>query len=206
MTRAELIARIRLQLFNDAYYTDQNLTDSIQDGLDEIVAFSGLNITAASIPFKGNLTYYDFQSLLPNFLAVYAIFNRTTKMWMYPTNIRKLDRERIDWETCQGTPEVFVPVSYRYTAIYKKPVVEGYGDMWVFYIGTADTINNETSLIPDTIRTDLIESYVYMDLYEQGQEWTKAGAFFNNYETLLLELRTWIQTGRIPDRLLQIQG
>lgn len=206
MTRAELVSRIRLQLNNDQYYTDQDLTDSIQDGFDEIVAFSGVNLKSGIVPFQNNLSYYDLQSLLPGFLAVYAIFNRTTKMWLWPSSILKLDNERLDWETASGTPYFFVPLSYRYIAIYKKPVVDNYGDMWIFYVGSSDTLDSEVSEIPDTIRTELIESYVHTDLYEQGQEWTKAGSMFNNYSQLLTELRNWLQTGRIPDRLLQLWG
>lgn len=204
MTKADLIKRIQLQLNNDVYYTATDLNDSIQDCLDEIVAFSGLRLLAASIPFVNNLTYYDLQTLLPNFLAIYAVYNRVTKRWMYPNSIRRFDNDRLDWETAPGTPYFFSPISYRYMAIYKKPVVDTYGDMWIFYIGTADILDNEVSLLPNTIRAELLDSAVFTDLYEQNQEWTKAQNFFTNYQEGLLELRNWIQTGRIPDRILHL--
>jgi hypothetical protein len=204
VTKAELIARVQLQLNNPEYFTDQNISDSLQDGLDEIVPFTGLSLLSASIPFQNNLTYYDLQSLLPNFLAIYAVYNRTTKRWMYPNSLRRFDADRIDWETATGTPYFFCPISYRYMAIYKKPVVDNYGDMWVWYVGTAESIDNSGPLIPNTLRTEVLEAYTFMDLNEQNQEWTKAGTFFNTYQAKLQELRTFIQNGRLPDRIMHL--
>ena len=137
MTRLDIQTRLNNFFANSVYYTNQDFNDSIQDGLDEICVLTGCVMQNAVIPFQNNLTYYNMMNLLPNYYALFAMFNGTTRKWMWPTSIKKLDQVRVDWETAPGTPWYFVPVSHRYVAIYKKPNTPNYGLMHCFYFATA---------------------------------------------------------------------
>ena len=169
------------------------------------MAISGCILKATTLTFTAGLSYYDMISLIPDFLGVYAIFNLAIKRFMLPTSIRKLDQDRIDWETALGTPYYFCPVSHRYMAIYKKPGSSGYGTMYVYYKAIAPALSSNTDiLIPqDSLQT--LEDYVISDLWEQNQEWGKAAVHLNAYGENLQDLKNLIN-GRQPDRLPQLRG
>lgn len=206
LTRDSYRARLELTVTNNIYYDNYALDDSIQDGYDEIAAVSGLYVRATAIKFVANKTYYDLLSIIPDYLGVIAIFNRTMNRWMYPSSVRKFDIDRIDWETCGGTPYYFSPVSHRFVAIYKKPLVADYGQMYVFYHASAPTLGSSNTLaIPDQFIT-VLEDFNVTDLWEQNQEWSKASDRFKAYASNLEKLRVWVKTNRMPDRLPTLKG
>jgi len=177
------------------------MNDSIQDGVDEICAFTGCIYASATINFAAGKSYYDLLTLLPNYIGVVAIFNNNIKRWLIPTSQRKLDQDRIDWETALGTPYYFVPISHRYVAIYKKPGAAGYGNMFVFYRAAAPTLVDATNIpIPDDHLTAL-ENYCVTDLFEQNQEFIKARNHLESYINDLESLRVYMRNKRLPDRL-----
>src|SRR5674476_201907 len=105
MTRDQIASKVQTSL-NDygVFLTAADLNDSIQDGYSEVTALSGCIFKAGVVNLTANLTYYDFGSLIPDFLAVTAIFNPTIKRWMSPTNLRLLEDLRNDWELAIGNP------------------------------------------------------------------------------------------------------
>jgi hypothetical protein len=200
MTRVDLQTRLQIQFNNPTYYDIQAMNDSIQDGMDEVAAFTGCIYSSATLPFTGNKTYYDFNTILGNYIGVVAIFNTVINRWLIPTSIKHLDQVRIDWESAYGTPYYFVPVNHRYVAIYKKPQMPGYGNMFVYYIASAPTLNDATTIpIPDDHITAL-ESYCIKDLWEQNQEFTKASDHMQTYVTNMEILRVYMKNRRNSDR------
>ena len=205
MLQSDLVTRLVNWFENPTYYTSVDFNDSIQDGYDETCAFSGCILKAASTPFVNNLSYYDMISLFPDYIGVVAIFNATTKRWMWPTSIKKVEAVRIDWDTAPGTPFYFIPVSHRYLAIYKKPNTNSYGNMFVYYRAAADTLSSGSTIqIPDDHALAL-QDYVITDLFEQAQEWQKAQTHFAAYIATLELLRTWVQNKRMPDRQISLK-
>ena len=205
-TRYDVEHRMRLHFENDTYYSTDDILNSIQDGYDEVVAFSGCILKATSLPFVNNLSYYDMIALLPDFIGIVAIFNSVIKRWMIPTSARKLDQVRPDWETAAGTPEYFVPVNHRYMAIFRKPIVDGYGNFYLFYRAAAPTLASQTDpiLIPDDY-VNALSDYCITDLWEQQQEFTKGGMHLQAYIDNLKQLQTWVHSQRLPDRLSSLK-
>ena len=201
MTRLDIQQRQRNYFNNDIYYTGIDFNDSIQDGLDEIVAFSGCIFKSASLPFVNNLSYYDMISLLPDYIGAIAIFNTVVKRWLIPTSEKKLVQDRYDWEISDGTPFYFVPISHRYIAIYKKPIVNNYGNFYIYY-RAASPIVGDTDIIsiPDDHMT-VLEHYVRTDLLEQQQEFKKGSSVFVDYAQQLELFRAFVQSRRIPGRV-----
>ena len=206
MTQNDMAIRIKNFFQNPAYYSNTDVNDSIQDGYDEVVALSGCILKATKLPFTAGLSYYDMISLIPDYLGVYAIYNTAIKRFMLPGSIRKFDLDRIDWETATGVPYYFSVVSHRYMAIYKKPVVSNYGNMYIYYKAIAPTLaSGDAIMIPEDIIDQTLEDYCISDLWEQNQEWGKAAVHLNAYGEGLQVLKD-IVNGRQPDRLPQLRG
>ena len=196
-TRLDLESRLANFFPNNQYYQQFDFQDSIQDGSDELCAFTGCVMDSATIPFTAGVTYYDMLTLIPNYIGVIAIFNSVYKRWMFPTSLRKLAQVRWDWETAFGPPYWFAPVSHRYIAIFMKPGQPGYGNMQVFYRASGPNPLQDTTPIPipdDHIQS--IEEYCITDLLEQEQEWTKASKYFQSYQENCEKLKIYIQSRR----------
>jgi len=185
---------------NPTYYTAIDLNDSIQDGSDEIIAFTGCNYGTAVIPFVKDLSYYDFMALIPDFIGVVAIFNSVTKRWMIPESVRKLDNIREDWECSIGTPEYFSLINHRYVVIYRKPGIVSYGNMYVLYKASCPTLADSTTIPIPLEYSALIEEYVQTDLWEQQQEFTKASKCFKDYISDLAKLHNLVHNKIQMDR------
>lgn len=201
MNRIDLTQKLQRFFNNPRYYQSVDFNDSIQDGVDEVVAFSGCVYKSAVVPFQKNLTYYNMISILPDYLGVVAIFNQTIKRWLFPSSVRKFNQDRIDWECANGTPYYFDVINHRYVVIYRKPSVDNYGNMIVYYRATAPLLDDNTQIpIPDDHITAL-EQYNITDLWEQNQEFSKAAENLEMYKTNLEELRVYIRNKRMYDRI-----
>ena len=207
MLQSDLVTRLNNYFNNSTYYQGIDLDASIQDGYDEAAAFSGCILKAVSIPFVNGLTYYDMYAQgIPDYIGVVAIFNTVTDRWMWPISTRKLSDVRIDWETAAGTPWYFVPINHRFIAIYKKPITDDYGSMYVYYRAAAPILGSgDTIAIPDDYAL-VLQDYSITDLWEQNQEWTKADRHFEAYAKTLDELRVWAMNKKMPDRLPSLKG
>ena len=204
-TRLQIQQRLQYQLQNPTYYQTYDFNNSIQDGTDEICAYTGCIYNSASIPFTQNTTYYDLPSILPDYIGVVAIFNSVINRWMWPQSIKKFWQSRIDWSAVGGTPYYFAPVSYRYVAIYYKPLVTNYGNMFIYYRAAAPELTDSTNIpIPDDHITAL-ESYCTQDLWEQNQEWQKAGNYQKSYVEQLDKLRVYMRNKRFSGRYLSLR-
>jgi hypothetical protein len=198
--------RLRNYFQNSIYYSGDDLNNSIQDGLDEVVAFSGCVYNSATIPFVANLTYYDMVTLLPDFIGLVAIFNNQIKRWMTPVTIKKLDGFRIDWEIVGGTPWYFCMMNYRFMAIYQKPLSGNYGLAYVFYVAAAPNPLTDTTILPiPDDHMQALENYCITDLLEQQQEFTKANAAIKDYAKRIEQLRVWMKNRRDKDRVRSLK-
>lgn len=205
--RVQLTSRLQNFFSNPVYYQSVDFNDSIQDGLDEIAAVTGVVYASATLAFTKNTSYYDMLTLLPNYIGVIAVFNSSINRWMIPTSLTKLNQARWDWEVAGGTPYWYVPVNHRYMAIYMKPLADGYGNMQVFYRASAPTLTDSTNIpIPDD-HIQALESYVISDLWEQNQEFSKASDYLQtSYLPDVETLRIYIKNRRDPDRQVRLMG
>jgi len=204
-TRLDVAAKLQNQFGNSIYYDKQAVDDSLQDGIDEVCAFTGCIYKSAAIPFTQYTTYYDLLTLLPDYIGIVAMWNDTIRRWMWPTSLRKLNQQRIDWDVALGTPYYFCPISHRYVAIWLKPGAPDYGRMFVFYRAAAPLLDdNEPIPIPDEHITSL-ELYSITDLWEQAQEWGKASEAASDYIKNLNALRILMRNKRNSDRIMGLK-
>jgi len=205
MTRVDMQGRLQIQFNNPAYYDVQSMNDSIQDGLDDTAAFTGIIYKSATLAYAPNVTYYDMLTLFPDYIGLVALFNDNIHRWMIPTSVKHLDQVRIDWESAYGVPYYFVPINHRYIAIYKKPQGPGYGNMFVYYMAAAPLLDDSTVIpIPDD-HIKALESYCIQDLWAQQQEFSKATEYFQTYVKDLEDLRVWMKNRRNSDRQISLR-
>jgi hypothetical protein len=200
------IAGIIRETLNDqgVFYSADDVNDAIQDGYDEIVAYTGCIENAVSLQFQSGLNYYDFYTLIPDYLGVVAIWNKSMKRWMIPVSLRELDDMRWDWERAVGSPYLFCPLNYRYVIIF--PRMMSAGEMYVFYKAKANTLTGSDVLnIPPEICSEIMEHYLLADLHEQREEFTKAQMAYKTYweevQALIYRIRRFDQ-----ERLSRLGG
>lgn len=205
-TRLDQQVRIQNHFNNTIYYDTQSMNDSIQDGLDEICAFSGCVFKSAVIPFTQYTTYYDLLTLLPDYIGVVAMWNNAIRRFMFPQSLKKFNQARIDWDNAYGTPYYFCPINHRYVAIYYKPSVATYGNMVLFYIAQAPSplVDATPIPIPDDHMT-VLDSFNITDLWEQAQEWGKAEEALKGYIDGLEKFRVLVKNKRNSDRYMSLR-
>lgn len=203
-------ARI-IRNLNDAgivYYRNQDYTDSIQDAYDEIAARTGCIEKVATVPFVNNVTYYDFGTLISDYLAIKGIFSGRIKRWLIPTFSNELDTFRIDWECTINEPNYYFPVNFRWIAIFPKPAAISSVDnnMYVWYAAQADTLSLTSipQLPPDSIIS--LEFYVTADLLDQSEEFAKADIFWALYEREVDALIKDVANRKYPDKTKILGG
>ena len=205
MTRLDLQSRLQNHFQNSVYYTSIDFNDSIQDGFNQISAFSGCLYGSGTLIFTQYKTYYDLLALFPNYVGIVAMFNAAIRRWMFPTSLKKLNQVRIDWDSTYGTPYYFVPINHRYVAIYMKPGTAGYGSAYIFYRASAPVLTDGTAIeIPDEHIT-VLEDYCKMDLWEQAQEFGKAEEATQTYLSNLERLRVLVRNQRNRDRYMSLR-
>lgn len=204
-TRIDIANKLNLQFGNGTFYDPLSVNDTIQDGCDEICAFTGCVYGSVVLPFTQFTTYYDLLTLIPNYIGVISIWNAVTKRWLYPSSLKKFSEVRIDWDTAGGTPYWFAPITHRYVAIFMKPLTVGYGNMIVFYRAAGPTLVDQTPIpIPDEHLT-VLENYGTVDMWEQAQEWGKAEQYLETYVKSLDDLRVLMRNKRNPDRMVGLR-
>lgn len=203
--RLDVQRKLQNHFNNSVYYDQQSVNDSIQDGMDEIAAFTGCIYKSVQLPFTQFTTYYDMLTLCPDYIGLVAIFNVAIRRWMLPSSLKKFEQDRIDWDVAYGTPYYFAPISHRYVAIYKKPAVANYGNFIMFYRAAAPTITDSTPIPLPEEHVTVLEAYCITDLWEQAQELGKATQALQFYIGNIEKLRILMRNQRNSDRYISLK-
>jgi hypothetical protein len=194
MTRADLELRLTNHFENSTYYESGDLSASIQDGYDELCAYTGILYGSTTVAFTQDKTYYDLITLIPGLLAVVAIFNSTTRRWLIPVSHAALEVEGSNWNTVFGAPDLFTVLSHRFISIFPKPSITSYGDMVVYYKRSAPAIGSADAFLVEDEHVRVIEQYCISDLQAQAQEWTKSTKEFMAYVQAIEQMRITVQS------------
>ena len=198
LNRGQIRDRIRTNL-NDSgitYYSDKEINDSIQDAYNEIAARALYNVKNITLPWYAHLNYFDFPGPLfrvCDYIATIAIFNNSTRQFLRDDlNIRDFNRLRRDWETWRGAPQFWCPHSWQYDAIAPAyasvPSVNGTFILTYYAQSPLLAADADEFLIASDMLT-LIEQYSTGDLLETAEEPAKAGSFWNDYESGIMNYK-----------------
>ena len=210
MTRGQIGTKIRDNL-DDAgitYYSSLDITDSIQDGYDEVAVYSECIEKWVALPQIINTTYYDFSELIPDYYRVIDIYGFEFKNVLDPVNDRDLLSYRIDWELYSGGSREFMVLGPKYIGINgRKSVVGSNNTFRIYYKAQANILvsDSETPRINNDYQI-LLEWYGTADLLEQNQEYTKANGYWVQYNDMLEKYRYKIQLLSKSDRIFNREG
>lgn len=162
------------------FESDKDVKPSLQDGYNLIAALCETIEKHTTLNFIDDLVYYDFSTLIPDYLRVYGIFNNAINRWLEPLSFLQLLRMREDWELMNQMPRYFVPVNYRYTIILPTQNPAS-GSMTILYKAKADVLgDNSVPNIPiETHKT--LEQYSTEDMLDQCEEFYKSMTYFSEW-------------------------
>lgn len=211
MTVSEIKTRVKQNLEVEdvtlSFYTDgddSDLTDSIQDGYEEVCALAQTREKMALVSFVSDLVYYNFYTLIEDYINVIAIFNKNTNRWVDQRDKQFLELTRYDWELAHGNASEYWPVDFQRIAIYPH-LLTATGQMEVYYAAKANILTNATT--PEVLdpNTRILEYYCTADLLEQAEEFQKAQGWWDKYRTELATLISRTGNRLFPDRVRQLQ-
>lgn len=209
-TRLQIKTTVRVNL-DDAgvtFYSDDDLTESIQDAYDDVVANSQcVTKVADNLNWIANLSYYNpiVNLSITDYMAVVAIFNYSTNRWLRDDLVlRDFDRLRRDWENWVGTPQFWTPSDPLHFAIAPKYSDAG-GTFKIVYWATAPTLADDTGtfLLASDVN-NLIEFYTTADMLEQAQEYSKATEYWDKYYESLVEYSDRVKRNNKTDLLMRV--
>ncbi len=229
MTRGQIKNTIRENLsdLNSVRFTDDDLNESLQDAYDDIAALTQCFTKSTTLNWEGGLAYYDFKSLgVGDYLGTTAIFNHVTNMFLCDDmSTRNFDQLRRDWETWNGSPQYWSPVSPSRIAIaphyvpttgggafnpyaFSNAYYIGSGSLGIFdlyYYATAPvlTSDNQVPLIATDVH-DLFEFYVTADMHEQDEQYVKADDFWAKYYEGVDEYKDRVKRINKTDLLMRV--
>ncbi len=180
MTRDELASLIITNL-NDSgvFNTLDEVNDAIQDGYEDLVLTHGLRPKATAISITANMSFYDMVTLIPDFVALRAIFYSTNKRWLISRPLKYFQSIREDWELTTGNPTDFWVANYRRVAIFPHPTTSSTNTLWVFYYASAPALTSASQdlNIPVDSGFRALENYATSVLLTKAEEWSKAEAY-----------------------------
>ena len=209
MTRDELAALVITNL-DDAgvFHTLTEVNDAIQDGYEDLVLTHGLRPKAAAISLEANVTFLDMVTLIPDFVALRALFHQPTKRWLISRSLKHLQSTREDWELQTGNPTDFWVANYRRVALFPHVIVDEEDTLWVFYYAAAPdlSLGSDSLNIPVDSGFRALENYATSVMLTKAEEWTKA----ETYELQLLEdseeCKTFRNSLKSPDYIDGLRG
>jgi hypothetical protein len=209
MTRDELTSLITTNLDDSGIFTTiDEVHDAIQDGYEDLVLTHGLRPKSTAITASADLSFYDMVTLIPDFVALRAIFHRPTKRWLISRNLKYLQRSRDDWELLTGNPTDFWVANYRRVAIYPHPIVDQVDALWIFYYASAPLLTDVSQdlNIPVDSGFRALENYATSNLLTKAEEWSKAEAYAMQAQVDAEECLTFRNQLKSPDYIDGLRG
>jgi hypothetical protein len=180
MTRDELAALIITNL-NDSgvFNTLEEVNDAIQDGYEDLVLTHGLRPKATAINIAANKVFYDMPTIIPDFVALRAIYFSSNKRWLTSQPLKYLQSCRDDWELTTGNPTDYWVANYRRVALFPHPTSSSVDTLWIFYYASAPTLtlSAQDLNIPVDSGFRALENYATSVLLTKAEEWSKAEAY-----------------------------
>jgi hypothetical protein len=195
MNRASIRAEVRRRLGdNTAFWTDANINDSINEGLEEMAEASEYYETSETENLSASSPIYDLSSLLDNdILRVSSIWNTQKEQWMQPTGPHLLNRKYARWEAITGEPESYYFRGLWHLRFFPK-VAASSGTFTVYYSAVPPLLALDTQSpgFPEEYHYGLVE-YALYDLLSQDQETNEALLHWAEYLGYEAGLFRWVK-------------
>ena len=198
----QLEVRTRLDEASAVFWTDQDIKDSLNEGLAEMADETDYHECYANVMLAPNRTYYDLTTLLPNtFLSPRRIYNTTTSRWLIPSGYRELDESRGgQWEDTQGPPNWYWFRGFWWLGVYPKEETDTRA-LRVVFTGIPDpmVLDVDEPDMPREFHFGLVE-YALFDCHAQQRETKKALKFWKSFTGYQEDFRKYVDKRLALDR------
>ena len=185
------------------FYSNDDLTESLQDAYDDVVFQTQCIIKKQSLNFPVG-PYLDLSEYIEDFMGVCAIFNQNTNRFLRDDlTLRDFDNLRIDWELWNGTPDFWAPATFNIIAISPAYLSKMSG-LDIYYFAKAPFVIDTATPLISVDFLDLLEDYSTADLLEQAEEFTKASRHWKTYIERIPDYRERTKKLAKRDILLKI--
>lgn len=183
MNRAEFKAIIQPNLgdIGSSFYSVEDLNNSIQDAYDEMVVLFGLRAKRALLTLHPQASFINVFQQVPDYCGAIAVWDVQMKRFLYddvgwPFGFQKFGR----WQTLNLRPTHWAPVDTQTIVFMGKTLAPI--DYELHYFAGAPVLSFDADQI-DLPRNlvSTMEEYVYADLLEQFEEYTKAQIHWDNF-------------------------
>lgn len=204
MTFAQMQAETRRQLNESSvvFWTDQDIKDAINEGMDELADIAEYYERQATLPMLAGRSYYDLTSVLPDtVLSPRHIWNTTTQRWLEQVDTLQMDGGYRQWELVHGEPEKFVIRGHWWLGAWPKRDTDS-SSLRLYYTGIPDHLSASTDVppFPQEFHMGPVE-FALSDLNSQQRETKRAVKHWNEFMSYAARLKAYAdQRASIPRR------
>lgn len=201
MDRKELRTEI-LENLDDLginFYSEEDVNESIKDGFDRLCVLSGCLTQATNLTVTGG-PYFDFKTLVPNYLYPLGIYTYNQNIWLTPKDIKFLDQLRWDWELWNGSPGYFAPVDYRRLALVPFQSLDPQYLLLHYRASPYPLDDTSTFPIVEPLLNVLVH-YSLGDLLEQAKEYQKAATQWTEFQSYLVQVKKSVKEQAALDKV-----
>ena len=206
ISKSAVIDKVRLNLNSSGvggYYSAQDMDDCFADTYDDIVCQTLPFEKDVDISLVGNRVFYDFYSIIPDYIFPLAIFHQDQNRWLTQKSERYLETINPRWEQRHGNPIHFVIIDYQYVGIYPHPS-ESTGTLTVYYKYRPPVHVDASSVVLSSHNDLMFTNGMTEDLLAQSGEFQKASDYFKEYMLGLQKESSLIEGRSSPDRVYRL--
>ncbi len=196
MTFAEMKSDVRRRLNESGaeFFSDADIAESVQDGLDEIADLTEYFERETTVGMLAGRTYYDLRRILSDtFLSPRRCWNTTTQRWLRPTDARELDEHTyVRWELTYGQPEAYQLRGNWWLGTFPRNTDDKGGLRFYFTAIPAPLADSDEPAFPVEFHR-AVPNFALFDLNAQQRETEKALAFWNLFEADAVRLKDHVE-------------
>jgi hypothetical protein len=202
MTRADIRNDVRTNIEDTGtFWTDTELNRAIQECYNMYAVCTKCIEKQVNLNFTTDLVYYDFISLVPDFLQINGIFIPGLKRWLVGKSREYLDKACRGWEKTSGTPFYYCIVNHKRVGITPRFIASTTYSMVLHYSATAPILTDDTtSLIVLTESLPVFRYYAVYYAMLQAREFSKAKAALLNVRKEIKSTKQLMQKRGLPAR------
>ena len=175
--------RTRFEASSSTRWSDADINESINDGLEELSEATGYFERWASLKLKQDRNYYDLRGLSPDtILSVSSIWHESGNRWLTQGSFKDIGYE--EWEKTNGDPILWFTRGQWWLGLWPHPSSDVDEFVRVYFQGVAPRMTEdgeEPRQLPDEF-VPALEEYALYELTQREGETQKALMWWDKYK------------------------
>ncbi len=205
MTKSEIILKAAeyLEDVENIHFTDEDLSDSFDDGNELISITSQCVEKVGTLNLVAGQIYYNLRSTFPTYYKVFAVYNVNTSRWLDPVAFREIQSRSDTWELENGEPFEWAPLGQDYICIHRVPSDNSHS-LIIYYTAIADALQDADTPDWPPDHHDALHEYMVSDLMDQDLEYSKSMNYWKRYQEHVEALKKYLRSRSTPDRIFSL--